>query len=192
MSLLCAPLGPHAYRIPCQWGPPGHSSHAVNCWCKALSLKSLDWSSPNTRFYNETFTRHAWAILWCSYYLQEDHFAQSCPKNPSHSWFQWLQEASLVPPALILRMDNSVGMKPNMTENVGYFQRTTYTWDHIGGTKGKWVIPLLKMFWMSSLTTASSSTVKLCQRALHFSVSKQWSPTLDDVARSKEEKFNPL
>lgn len=61
----------------------------VQCYrCEALALKSLDWSIPNARLYNEAFKGHARAILRCLYCLQEDHLTQTCPRNPSSPWFR--------------------------------------------------------------------------------------------------------
>ena len=54
---------------------------------EALASKSLDWSVPNLRLYNEAFTGHARTIPRCSFCLQEDHTLHACPRNPSWPWF---------------------------------------------------------------------------------------------------------
>ena len=59
---------------------------------EALAAKSLDWSVPNLRLYNEAFTGHAKAIPRCTFCLQEDHASQTCPRNPSRPWFGWVRE----------------------------------------------------------------------------------------------------
>ena len=61
------------------------------CYCReALSQKNLDWLVPNARLYNEAFTGRARTVPQCNYCLQEDHVAQSCPRNPNRPWFGWL------------------------------------------------------------------------------------------------------
>ncbi len=50
---------------------------------EALARKDLNWSAPNPRLYNEAFTGRARAIPRCSYCLQDDHMASSCPRNPA-------------------------------------------------------------------------------------------------------------
>ena len=57
---------------------------------EALAQKNLDWSVPNARLYNEAFTGRARVVPRCNYCLQEDHVAQSCPRNPNRPWFGWL------------------------------------------------------------------------------------------------------
>ena len=59
---------------------------------EALAMKSLDWSLPNSRLYNEAFTGHAKSIPRCSFCLVEDHLSANCPQNPSRTWFPWLHE----------------------------------------------------------------------------------------------------
>ena len=59
---------------------------------EALAQKNLNWSVPNARLYNEAFTGRARAVPRCSFCLQEDHVAQSCPRNPNRPWFGWLQD----------------------------------------------------------------------------------------------------
>ena len=59
---------------------------------EALAAKNLDWSVLNLRLYNEAFTGHARAIPRCSFCLQEDHTAQSCPRNPSRPWFGYYHD----------------------------------------------------------------------------------------------------
>ena len=59
---------------------------------EALASKSLDWSLPNTRLYNEAFTGHAKALPRCTYCLQEDHMAAACPRNPARAWLPWLPD----------------------------------------------------------------------------------------------------
>ena len=63
---------------------------------EALANKSLDWSLPNTRLYNEAFTGHARSIPRCGHCLQEDHSSATCPRNPSRGWFPWLMDPSMV------------------------------------------------------------------------------------------------
>ena len=67
---------------------------------EALASKSLDWSIPNTRLYNEAFTGHARSLPRCSHCLQDDHTAASCPRNPAKQWFPWIpdQSSSITPP----------------------------------------------------------------------------------------------
>ena len=67
---------------------------------EALSQRNLDWSVPNARLYNEAFTGRARAIPRCSFCLQEDHVAQSCPRNPNRPWFGWFPDTPgyVVPP----------------------------------------------------------------------------------------------
>ena len=57
---------------------------------EALANKSLDWSLPNSRLYNEAFTGHAHTLPRCSHCLQEDHIASACPRNPMRAWFPWI------------------------------------------------------------------------------------------------------
>ena len=64
---------------------------------EALAQKSLDWSMPNARLYNEAFTGHARTILRCSFCLQEDHLAQACPRNLNRPGFGWYNCPSAVP-----------------------------------------------------------------------------------------------
>ena len=64
---------------------------------EALAQKSLDWSMPNARLYNEAFTGHARTIPRCSFCLQEDHLARACPRNPNRPWFGWYSSPSAVP-----------------------------------------------------------------------------------------------
>ena len=59
---------------------------------EALAQKNLDWSVPNACLYNEVFTGHARIIPRCSFFLQEDHLAQVCPRNPNRPWFGWLND----------------------------------------------------------------------------------------------------
>ena len=60
---------------------------------EALAQRNLDWSVPNARLYNEAFTGRARAIPRCSFCLQEDHVAQTCPRNPNRPWFGWLHDS---------------------------------------------------------------------------------------------------
>ena len=59
---------------------------------EALAAKSLDWSVPNLRLYNEAFTGHARTIPRCTFCLQEDHGSQVCPRNPNRPWFGWVRD----------------------------------------------------------------------------------------------------
>ena len=65
---------------------------------EALAQKSLDWSIPNARLYNEAFTGWARAVSRCTLCLQEDHVAQYCPHNPNRLWPGWFQEPMLPQP----------------------------------------------------------------------------------------------
>ena len=65
---------------------------------EALAGKSLDWSLPNTRLYNEAFTEHAKALPRCTYCLQEDHMVAACPRNPARAWLPWLPDHIAPPP----------------------------------------------------------------------------------------------
>ena len=56
---------------------------------EALAQKNLNWSVTNARLYNEAFTGCARAVPRCSFCLQEDHVAQTCPRNPR---FRCLQD----------------------------------------------------------------------------------------------------
>ena len=66
---------------------------------EALAQKNLDWSVPNARLYNEAFTGNARSLPRCSFFLQEDHQSQSCPRNPHRPWFGWFPEPSGAPPS---------------------------------------------------------------------------------------------
>ena len=56
---------------------------------EALALKSLDWSMPNQRLFQEAFTGRAKDIPRCSYCLEDDHVAAACPSNPHRPLFSW-------------------------------------------------------------------------------------------------------
>ena len=57
-----------------------------------LARKDLNWSSPNTRLYNEAFTGRAKAIPRCSHCLGEDHTAPICPHNPHPPVIGWIPD----------------------------------------------------------------------------------------------------
>ena len=67
---------------------------------EALAQKSLDWSIPNARLYNEAFTGRAKAVPRCTFCLQEDHVAQHCPHYPNCPWPGWFQEPMPLQPNL--------------------------------------------------------------------------------------------
>ncbi len=48
---------------------------------EALARKSLDWSVPDPRLYNEAFTGRAKAIPRCAMCLMDDHQAHSYPQG---------------------------------------------------------------------------------------------------------------
>ena len=57
-------------------------------WCfrrESLAQKSLDWSVPNARLYNEAFTGWARTLPRCSFWIQEHHVVQYCPRNPNQT-----------------------------------------------------------------------------------------------------------
>ena len=87
---------------------------------EALAQKDLNWSVPNSRLYNETFTGRARAIPRCSHCLQEDHTAAHCPRNPNHAWFGWWPPAQRPPPSLSWQRyptpRNQLGRGTNTTE----------------------------------------------------------------------------
>ena len=56
---------------------------------EALAGKSLDWSVPNHRLYQEAFTGRACNIPMCSYCVQDDHTSKLCTKNPARMCFCW-------------------------------------------------------------------------------------------------------
>ena len=56
---------------------------------EALAGKSLDWSIPNHRLYQEAFTGRARNIPRCSYCVQDDHTSELCTKNPARACFGW-------------------------------------------------------------------------------------------------------
>ncbi len=49
---------------------------------EALAAHDLNWSVPNPRLFQEAFTGRAKDIPRCSVCLDDDHTAESCPKNP--------------------------------------------------------------------------------------------------------------
>ena len=57
-----------------------------------LARKDLNWSIPNTRFYNETFTGRAKIIPRCSHCLSEDHSRANCPHSPNPVLVGWLPD----------------------------------------------------------------------------------------------------
>ncbi len=56
---------------------------------EALAKKSLDWSVPDQRLYNEAFTGRAKAIPRCAVCLMDDHQAHNCPQGSNQSWLGW-------------------------------------------------------------------------------------------------------
>ena len=56
---------------------------------EALAVRSLDWSVPNQRLFQEAFTGRAKEIPRCSYCLEDDHAAAACPSNPHRPLFTW-------------------------------------------------------------------------------------------------------
>ena len=56
---------------------------------EALAGKSLDWSIPNHRLYQEAFTGRARNIPRYSYCVQDDHTSELCTKNPARACFGW-------------------------------------------------------------------------------------------------------
>ena len=54
--------------------------------------RDLNWSVTDTRLYNEAFTGRARAIARCSFCLQDDHAAASCPQNPNRPVFGWFPD----------------------------------------------------------------------------------------------------
>ena len=59
---------------------------------EALARRDLNWSVTDTRLYNEAFTGRARAIARCSFCLQDDHAAASCPQNPNRPVFGWFPD----------------------------------------------------------------------------------------------------
>lgn len=56
---------------------------------EALAAKSLDWSIPNQRLFQEAFTGRAKDIPRCTYCLEDDHLTAACPSNPHRPIFGW-------------------------------------------------------------------------------------------------------
>ena len=57
-----------------------------------LARKDLNWSTPNTRLYNEAFTGRAKIIPRCPHCLSEDHVAASCPHSPNPLLVGWVPD----------------------------------------------------------------------------------------------------
>ena len=56
-----------------------------------LARKDLNWSTPNSRLYNEAFTGRARMIPRCQHCLSEDHTSAGCPHHPNPMVVGWLQ-----------------------------------------------------------------------------------------------------
>lgn len=65
---------------------------------EALARKDLNWSVPDSRLYNEAFTGRARAIPRCSFCLQDDHAASTCPRNPNRAMFGWFPDPLVFSP----------------------------------------------------------------------------------------------
>ena len=57
-----------------------------------FARKDPNWSTPNTRLYNEAFTGRAKIILHCPHCLSEDHVAASCPHSPNPLLMGWVPD----------------------------------------------------------------------------------------------------
>ena len=53
---------------------------------EALASKDLNWSVINNRLYQEAFTGRARDIPRCTLCFEDDHMAQTCPKNPTPAY----------------------------------------------------------------------------------------------------------
>lgn len=62
-----------------------------------LARKDLNWSTPNTRLYNEAFTGRARAIPRCPHCLCEDHIGAHCPHNPNPLNLGWFPDPRQLP-----------------------------------------------------------------------------------------------
>ncbi len=71
---------------------------------EALAARNLDWSNPNQRLNQEAFTGRTKDIPRCSFWLEDDHTSDLCPRNPSPVFFNHM----LYPPSL-----NWSGTTPN-------------------------------------------------------------------------------
>ena len=59
---------------------------------EALARKDLNWSTPDSRLYNEAFTGRAKAIARCNHCLQDDHVTSLCPRNPNQPLPPWFPD----------------------------------------------------------------------------------------------------
>ena len=57
-----------------------------------LARKDLNWSTPNSRLYNEAFTRRAKVVPRCPHCLGDDHGGATCPHNPAPLVWSWLPD----------------------------------------------------------------------------------------------------
>ena len=74
-----------------------------------LARKDLNWSVPNTRLYNETFTGRARAIPRCPHCLSEDHTAVMCQFNPNPPMVGWYQNPRQLPSLSTLMLPQASG-----------------------------------------------------------------------------------
>ena len=59
---------------------------------EVLAQKDLNWSTLDSRLYNEAFTGHAKAIAHCNHCLQDDHVMSLCPRNPNQPLPPWFPD----------------------------------------------------------------------------------------------------
>ena len=113
-----------------EWNFDGRCWVAYNrCYRReALAQKNLDWSVP-TGCITEAFTRHARAIPRCSYCLQEDHSAHTCPRNPNRPWFGWIPEGVTTNPP---EQQRATPRPPQSAECCCRYNEGNRRWQHTG------------------------------------------------------------
>ena len=57
-----------------------------------LARKDLNWSTPNSRLYNEAFTGRAKVVPQCPHCLGDNHGGATCPHNPAPLVWGWLPD----------------------------------------------------------------------------------------------------
>ena len=85
-----------------------------------LARKDLNWSTPNTRLYNEAFTGRARSIPRCPHCLADDHSGVTCPHNPNPPIVGWFQGSAptQVTPATQLQPSTVTPSKVPATQEV--------------------------------------------------------------------------